>query len=355
MKTSGYQSNLLGCTLILVITLTNVPAQVFHYAEQHAYLSLVLAGAALLLPLWIMSKAAAIDPEHSLMDLLVTRRPVLGKLVLGLYAIFFLLLLARDLRIMTDFTSIFLLQNTPLIVLSSLMMLPVIWMARGGADVISQMAEIFLPILIMVLILIPILGFRDIDGRMMMPIFDLNMQGIGLGWWLFLGYMGDLILLPFLIRGRAFRFRSGFNGLLLGMACLMIVVVFGLLILGAPMAARMSFPTYELVRHLQLTDFLDRFELIMVALYYPSTFVKLGISLHLLCRVFELTVPKLRDNLVAAPLGVFAIVCSLWFYDDLVMLIQINMYWPIIAIFFAFLLPGVIWLVLWSKREPLPR
>lgn len=95
-----------------------------------------------------------------------------------------------------------------------------------------------------------------------------------------LGYMADIMIVPFVISGKSYNGRSAWFGHLLGTAFLIILVLLSELVIGVPILSRLFYPSYELVRQLQLTDFLDRFDLFVAALTVPTFLTKIGVDLY---------------------------------------------------------------------------
>lgn len=352
-RISGYQLVLAACVLTTIITMSYLPSQAIHYARQHVYLSVLLSFAVLLLPLWLAAKVSARFKDSNLFQVIAQEYPLIGRPISALYLVFFLLILARDVRILTEFCSIFLLQNTPPYIIASLMILPAVMMVRGGQELLIRMTELVVPVLLTSYLMVPALGIKDADINMFKPLFDFHWAGIGRGWWCMLGFMGDIILLPFLISKSTFRFRFGFYGLGISTIVILTTIFLQITVVGIQVSSHMTFATHELVRQLQLTDFLDRFELVLVAFYFPCAIIKVTYVLSLLCSGCEHLFPRLSARLLAAPLGILGLLCAFWFYADLIQLYHLNRLWPVLIVIFGFLFPALIFLV-WRKRKPSP-
>jgi spore germination protein len=255
---------------------------------------------------------------------------------------------------MTDFCDIFLLQNTPHYILMSLLLLPMILIVRAGTETLVRMTEILVPVSLVVLLAIPVLGIHSVDLNHLKPLFDFHWDRIGFGSWYLLGYIGDLFLLPFLWGGSTMRIRAAAAACGLCGISLFMVFFFQITIVGIAPSSRLTFATYELVRQLEITDFLDRFELIIVVFYFPVTLLKITYSLSLLCRGVAHIFPKLSAQALASPIGLASMVSSFLLYDDLIQLYHLNTLWPYLTLFYGFALPLLV-LLIWRKPKPFLR
>lgn len=147
---------MLGVLMEISITLVHAPAQAADYAHQHAYWTCAIAAIVICLPIWAMLRLKQRFPDQDLLQTIVSSHPVLGRMLLVAYLILFLILFARDLRIMTDFVEIVLLPITPIVVVSLILLLTLTFMAKGGINTIVNMAELFVPWLLLTLLTMPL-------------------------------------------------------------------------------------------------------------------------------------------------------------------------------------------------------
>lgn len=353
-RISGYQLCMLGCILPSVIKMTILVPQTFDMSRQHVYLPYIFAALLAVLFLWVAAKVSQRFKDQDWFQILTSRWPVIGRILIVLYLFLFLYLLARDLRILTDFTNIYLLQFTPLLAIALMFIIPVVFMARGGIEIIARMAELFAPVLFILGCTIPLLLAKDANLEFIQPLFDVSWDGVAISTWYVLPFTSEIMLLPFLSQNTTYKFKYGFLGLTGATFIILILTVFELLIIGVHMGSKMMYPTFELVRLIQITDFLDRFELPILSLYYPSSMVKMAISLYLMARGLHILMPKyVSVKTIAAPCGMLGVACSFWFYEHTVDVLQFNIYQPYFVLFFTFFLPLIYFFALRSKKESL--
>lgn len=329
----------------------HAPTQAADYAQQHAYWTCAMAAIVICLPIWAMLRLKRRFPDQDLLEAIVSSHPVLGRMLLAMYLILFLILFARDLRIMTDLVEVTLLPLTPIVVISLILLLTLTFMAKGGISTIVSMAEFTVPALIMTLLTMPLFFGGNIDFSAMRPYLHPDIGGVVKGSWRMLGYMADLMILPFIISGRSYNARSAWLGHLIGTVFIIIVVLLEELVIGVPIMSRLSYPTYELGRQLQLTDFLDRFDLFVGALTVPTLLTKIGVDLYVASLAVKRMFAHTRGGLMVWPVGLLGYVCSFMLFSNIVQIYNFSREWTVVMIVFFVVMPFVLWLLLRPKPE----
>ncbi|MCC3379350.1 endospore germination permease [Paenibacillus farraposensis] len=329
----------------------HAPTQAADYAQQHAYWTCAMAAIVICLPIWAMLRLKRRFPDQDLLEAIVSSHPVLGRMLLAMYLILFLILFARDLRIMTDLVEVTLLPLTPIVVISLILLLTLTFMAKGGISTIVSMAEFTVPALIMTLLTMPLFFGGNIDFSAMRPYLHPDIGGVVKGSWRMLGYMADLMILPFIISGRSYNARSAWLGHLVGTVFMIIVVLLEELVIGVPIMSRLFYPTYELGRQLQLTDFLDRFDLFVGALTVPTLLTKIGVDLYVASLAVKRMFAHTRGGLMVWPVGLLGYVCSFMLFSNIVQIYNFSREWTVVMIVFFVVMPFVLWLLLRPKPE----
>ncbi|BFH65662.1 GerAB/ArcD/ProY family transporter [Paenibacillus azoreducens] len=351
-KITSRQIVLLGIMYVINTTMLNVPSQLITRAHQHAFICYLLSGALVLLMLFLLTRSSLRFPGQDLFQSLTSRFPFIGKVIVVLYILFYFMVLVRDIRIISDFTNVVLLPITPSLIIALCITATVIYIARGGAKTVLGITELYGPIIIIVFALMPIIVFRDFNFGLMRPLLHVNWEKTFEGSWISVAYLGQMIILPFIFSSKDYKFKYGFYSMLIAAGILAGLVIMIILLLGVEVSGRMMYPTYELVRQLRITDFLDRFDLIVVALWFPGVLLNLSISLYIICYGMKMILPSLSGKMMAAPIGLFAFSCALWFYSSSIELFNFNKEWTLIALFFILVLPLLIFAIHRPVKDP---
>ncbi len=350
-RISDRQLILIGAMFITVATLVNTFAQTIKVARQHAYLSYIIAAAVIAVSLWFLSKVMKRFPNQDLFQAMVGRFPIIGRMIAALYILFFFFILSRDIRMMVDFTNVVLLPATPLLVIAALIVVTVIIATRGGVEILARMTEIYAPLLIFLIFSLPFILFKEFDRTLLMPWLEFDIPGIGQGSWIALSYLGEIVALPFIFADRTFRFRYGAYGLMLGAFLIVLLCIEIIMILGTELAPRLMYPTYETVRQIRVTDFLDRFDLPIAGIWIPSMIIKIAYSLYIVCHGINRVIPDVSTKVLVIPFGVLSLVCTFWFFRNANQLINFNERWPVVSLIFQLLLPVLLFFILRPKHR----
>lgn len=336
---------------MLTTTLLTVNSQTVFYAKQQIWLSYLLVAAVILVPLWLLAKVLARFPGCDLFQAMVNRFPIIGRIISGLYILFFYFILLRDLRVVTDFTKVVLLATTPLAVIAFLIAVSAIFLAYGGIEVLARATEVYGMLLLLVIALLPVVLFREYDMSLATPFLVQDQSGMLIGSWFLFPYLGEILGIAFIFGKRSLRFTHGLAALLIGTVALISLAAQSVLVLGVPIMSRMLYPTYELVRQIQVTDFLDRFDLPLVGVWFPVMITKIGYSLYIVCNGIKRTVPGTTGQRMVFPFGLLAFVCSIWFFENSIQLFNLNRVWPIVSALIVLLIPVLLFVVLKPKAR----
>ena len=351
-KLTSRQLVLIGALFALTDATMSVQAQMAAFARQHLWLVYVIAFLALLVPLWMLSRVSARFPGRDLFQVLVERSPVMGRVLVALYILYFLWIAARDVRLTGDFVNITLLTRTPVGVIAAVNILAAVTLVRpAGLQVLARSSEIYGTVLFLIIPLVFIALFKDLDFSFVLPLTEFDATGVMHGVWVMTAYLGDIVGIVFLVSEGVFRFRDGFYALGLAAAGLLVISMLAVLTLSVPVMSAMTFPLYEMVRHIRITDFLDRFELPILAIWATTIICKIGYSLYLICLGCKRLVPGLPGQRMVFPAGLLIFACSFWFFENAVDMINMNLTMPLAEYVFQFMLPAVLFAALWPKRE----
>ena len=347
---SRRQIILVGAMYTFDSTLISVQSQTVTYAKQHIWLAHIVPALVILLVLAMLVKLLARHPGQDLFAIMDHAKPYIGKPLIMLTVLFFFLIIVRDIRAISEFVNISLLPKTPIYMIGSIVAMTVALICRGGIIVLARMTEIFGLVLSVVVMLLPILMANDIAWMNLMPFWTIDYGGVAMGSWYLFSYVGEVVALAFLCTSSNLTFKRGALAVTLGVGLLIIMSMLGVLVLGLPLMGRMLYPNYELVRHIHLTDFLDRLDLPLIGLWLPTMFVKIGYSLVLVCLGLKRLLPQGSGKALIGPVGFFAFGVSFWFFENSLQLFNFNRTWTGIAIVFEVLLPIAAFLMLYGRK-----
>lgn len=341
--------------LVLILSITGTliqpHAQAIFYAEQHAYLSYVPVVFVMIVSLWLISRVQQRFPNQDLFESIVQRFPFLGRVMGFLYILFFFFVFARDIRLSGDYISITLLENTPISIIVLSLVVMGVFIVRGGLGSLIGMAELYVTLFLLISLIIPFMLIQQVNMDNLMPYFHVDVAGVGKGSWYVLPFYGEMIALPFVIKGSDFRFKSVLWGIIISALLMMLILVETITAIGVPIASRLVYPSYELARQLQISDFLDRFDLALAAATMPTMITKIAFDLYFVCWGLKRMIPKVSGKMMTGPVALVGFVCAFWFFRNAIQLNRFTREWTWIAIVFEVLFPIVLFLFLRPRKK----
>lgn len=235
-----------------------------------------------------------------------------------LYIPFFIYIAARDLREAGDLLITSVYDRTPLLAINALMIIAIIYILRKGIEVLARMAEIYLILLIILGVLGNILVFTSglIDLKNLLPVASKGWKGI-----LVTAYsdvlifpFGEMIcfttILPYLNKPQKGR-KTGVLALIFSGIILSITHAVEISVLGADMYSRATFPLLVTISKVNIADFLQRLDPIVILTLIIGDFFKVSIycyaAVSVASNVFKLQKPKK----LVLPIGIIILFLSL--------------------------------------------
>lgn len=350
MHISSRQAVIAGAMTIVMSGLVSVQAHSAERAHHHLWLAhlppiIIMAGI-----LWLLTLVLRKYPGQDLYSILAGRRWV-GKPLIAAYVLFFFIILIRDLRIIAEFTGIVLLQNTPVPVISSIIMATVVCLTRGGLAPVGRMIELYGSVIVITFAALPLLLGNDFNWGNLRPVMHGDPVGVAVSAWLLQPYFGQIILLMFLCSNRSLHIGTAAASLGLGAGLLLILVFCCQLVLGDRIMARMAFPNYELVRHIRLTDFMDRLDLVLVGLVMPVMIICIAFMFIAVCLGLKQLLPKASGKRLTTSVGFLAYVMSFYFFENHVEVFRFNEVQPWLFLPFTIVLPALFFLLFRPKKR----
>lgn len=226
-----------------------------------------------------------------------------------------------------------------------------VFIVRGGLGSLIGMAELYVMLFLLISLIIPFMLIQQVNMDNLMPYFHVDVAGVGKGSWYIFSFYGEMIALPFVIKGSDFRFKSVLWGIIISALLMMLILVETITAIGVPIASRLVYPSYELARQLQISDFLDRFDLALAAATMPTMITKIAFDLYFVCWGLKRMIPKVSGKMMTGPVALVGFVCAFWFFRNAIQLNRFTREWTWIAIVFEALFPIVLFLFLRPRKK----
>jgi spore germination protein (amino acid permease) len=200
------------------------------------------------------------------------------------FIIFFLLLVVltfvRDLRGLIDFVASVLLPNTPINVLMVLSIFVIAYIGMSGIEVISRINMIYFVVLIFIVLMLPLLLMNEWELQNLQPLPSFQ-RVISIVHTIYFSFSWLAEMLFFLIiianvNPVPQAKKAVLAGSCLGLLLFFIILFLQLSVLGTKIVREATYPTYILIQQINLTDFLDRIDLVIVVVWMPTLIAKLS-------------------------------------------------------------------------------
>jgi spore germination protein KB len=262
-------------------------------SESDAWLSYLIPMAYIFLIAAFFAYLAKKFPQKHIFEISMLLLGRWGGTCLNVVVLFhFWMILMRDVSIYSKFTTTILLEKTPYEILILLTCLVLMYYGRTSMEVIARVNDIFYPLFVVSIVMMPILLSNEMSLGLLRPILSMPPLNILQVNFLAFGGVGDVFVLGAFLHTlyNSNQIRSSIrHGALLGTGLVTLSTLMVILVLGPKMPANFLYPVFNLVQMVQITDFLDRLDLFMLIIWYPTLICKiLAVYLALLIGISSL-------------------------------------------------------------------
>ncbi|MCP3773155.1 endospore germination permease [Paenibacillus sp. MZ04-78.2] len=236
---------------------------------------------------------------------------MLANMVVLIHVWFILL---RDLRMFGKFIGTLLLPNTPEEMLVLLLVVMLMFYGRTSAEVISRVNDLFFPVFFALTFMLPFLLSNEMSFRLLQPVLTTSPKQLGYAGLLSIGWYGDIIIAGAFLHmiWNSRQVHSALrHGSLMATALLSLFLLMEVSVLGPNIPGNLIYPNYSLVQHIQITDFLDRMDLLILSIWFPIIVGKM-IFIYLAFLIGITSLIRQRDyTLINSPVSLFLLVTTI--------------------------------------------
>lgn len=306
--------------------------------------SLVAFGAA-----WIMGNLARLFPREDIIGYaprIVGRW--LGVLVGLFFAVFWILMAAREIRVLGDLVETYMLERTPIEVVMFTMLLACGYLARNGLEPIARVSQILLPVIVIPLVLLLVATWNQADLSNLKPIMEKGPWPAAKGALDVLGRFNGLEAMLVLIPALAYRSRhpkSAYSAVLVTLFIQLVAFISVAANVGPTQAGRFTFPTLTVIQGLRLPSlFFERVTNIAVALWIASLYASLSAILYLIALAISRLSGLRETRHFILPLTVVVFLVSM-VPSNLTAVVRASAYFWIVSLFAIIVLPLALYLI----------
>lgn len=322
-KISAFQMALMMNPTILATGILLVPSITAAKAGRDMWLSPLWGSLAGVLTVYIAFQLNKFYPKETIIQYskhIIGR--ILGKILGFVYLFFYLHVNGIIIREYGEFISGNFLLKTPSIIILASMTLVCAMAVRGGLEVISRSAQIFIPIVILLWIMVVVMLTMDLEPTNMLPIFENGLIPSLLGAAAPTAWFSEYILLAFLLPYLTDRQKGLKWGMLSVFSVLFIMVVtnFVALFLFGEITADLVYPVMNAGKYISVAEFFEHLESVIMAIWITGTFIKISVFYYALALGTAQWLNLSEYKSVVLPLGLLLVLFADWSAPNLTQL-----------------------------------
>jgi len=243
----------------------------------------------------------------------------LGRAFNLAYTLFCFGFAAVSLRNLGDFFTGYIMPETPMVVVLSMLAATCALAANCGITIVMRNAFLFFIFMVTALLMNSLMLLPNMHLYNFLPVFRLGLSAYAQGSFVlaaapFCEIIVFLILLPYADRQANVR-KSFFWGLLLGALYLLITFLRDIATLGTALSY-LTEPTYEAIRLINLMDVFSRLEIVFAFALITMRVFKMSVLFCAIVRSVEDTVGKTfeKRGLCVTVIAVITVLCALYFF-----------------------------------------
>jgi spore germination protein KB len=218
-------------------------------------------------------------------------KQILGKYIgflLGfLYILYFIYIASRVLRDFGELLVSSIMINSPLLVINGMLILTIAYVLYQGFEVFTRTGEIFFFVLIVLGIIANIFVYSSglIEIKNLLPVLENGWKPVLSAAFplTFTFPFGEMVvftmLLPYLVHANK-AMRTGVLAMLISGVILIFTVSGIIAILGADIASRTTFPLLETIAQVNIEEFIQRLDILVVLSLIIGGFFKVGVFFY---------------------------------------------------------------------------
>ncbi|MGG4092426.1 GerAB/ArcD/ProY family transporter [Paenibacillus lautus] len=300
-----------GLTIGTSILVT--PSGLAHTAREDAWMASLFSIFINLLMVVLYIAIARVYPGQTIFEI---HEKVLGKL-LGkilslLYLFYFLILTGTLLGNLGFFLSSEMMPETPIEAIQILFLIAAVMCARMGIIILARVGELMFPWIIFLLMVLVLSLIPQIDWNHIKPMLEEGWMPVAKAGFHASMFQELIVLMVFLplVKGEKKGERALMGGAAAGGFVLSMTVLLSVLILGIEQTENSTFPAFALAKTINLGNFFQRVEGILITLWILTFFIKISLLYLSILQGIKTVFGLKEQNPLIYPLSVLFIIVA---------------------------------------------
>ncbi|MGG3307931.1 endospore germination permease [Paenibacillus lautus] len=300
-----------GLTIGTSILVT--PSGLAHTAREDAWMASLFSIFINLLMVVLYIAIARVYPGQTIFEI---HEKVLGKLlgkILSLvYLFYFLILTGTLLGNLGFFLSSEMMPETPIEAIQILFLIAAVMCARMGIIILARVGELMFPWIIFLFMVLVLSLIPQIDWNHIKPMLEEGWMPVAKAGFHASMFQELIVLMVFLplVKGEKKGERALMGGAVAGGFVLSIIVLLSVLILGIEQTENSTFPAFALAKTINLGNFFQRVEGILITLWILTFFIKISLLYLSILQGMKTVFGLKEQNPLIYPLSVLFIIVA---------------------------------------------
>ncbi|MGG1553786.1 GerAB/ArcD/ProY family transporter [Paenibacillus ferrarius] len=287
MKISPWQLFWMLTTLEISMSIWLTVSPSIEIARQDAWISLAIAGGIGVVVTFILVRVCQRHSSHTLMDFAQSLLGKwAGKLIGGLYIVMWFTVSADILRIFSLFIKQFLFHDTPIWVITALMVAAMAYINYAGSiEAIARFSEMAGPLLLVGILITFALNMTNLHPVLLFPVYaDSGAIAILKGSFVNASFLGEsmmiMMLTPFIANTQK-MLKPTLLAICVPSLIAVLTAIFVIMTFGTNIGSTLIFPYFSMVRFINYLEFIQNMDVWIMFIWIFSVFVKLAIYLFI--------------------------------------------------------------------------
>lgn len=289
-------------------------------AKRDAWISVLLAGACALVWIFILHIGITrINKQHLFEWLAKAYHPIVGRMLAAAAGVYLFVICALTTRDTVYWVHLTFSSETPILVLTFILLLISTINAYMGINSIANTAGILLPFVILLGFFVMLSNTPHKDYSLLKPLLEHGMQPV----WGGTMYAGagfvEVIMLFFMqhhIKSRL-SYRSFMILILLILGLTMGPIIGAIVEFGPDEAEKLRFPAYEEWRLLTIGSYIEHLDFFSVYQWFSGAFLRISLTMFLILDIFQIQSRKVKVWVLGFIFSAIVVFAAIPFSDQL--------------------------------------
>ncbi|BBI34503.1 GerAB/ArcD/ProY family transporter [Cohnella abietis] len=314
-RITSWQLGMLMYQLILGSSILLMPAITTKLSGHDMWLTPIVGSIVGFAMVWLCLRLHRYFPHATFPQMAVKLLgKVPGKIMGFIFVLFNLHVLAVGVRDYGEFVIGNFFFKTPLLMIIGSMLLLCAFAVRGGVDVLTRSGQIFIPFIFLFTVLTLVFLIPDLKPAQILPMFEKGIVPTLKGSTIVSGWFCQLIAMIYFLPYVKDKKNAGKWGYLtvIGITLTMFCVNIATLMLFGDSTAFYNYPVFMAARYIQLADFFEHVEAIVMMIWVLGAYVKISVGFYITVITTTEWIGIKDYKSSVFPLGLLILVMSIW-------------------------------------------